>query len=76
VALINDLSNPVSRDHLGVLFVIDLPVGEQVTIRETDKMAVRFLPLKQIVSDYYDRLESWSKLVVNFLVNSGGAISD
>lgn len=65
--LINDLSNPVSQDHLGVWFILDIPRGNQVMIRETDKMHGQLQELGLIFAEYYDRLESWSQLVVNFL---------
>lgn len=67
VAVINDLSNPVSRDHLGVLFVLDLPDELPVTVRETEKMRGEMVALAEIAEHYYARLESWSQLVVDFL---------
>lgn len=64
VGLINDLSNPVSQDHLGVWFILDIPPDHQVTVRETDKMQGQLLDLGLIFAEYYDQLESWSQLVV------------
>lgn len=66
-ALINDLSNEVSRDHLGILYVVSVPPGGHVAIRETDKMRGRMMDLDLIDAQYYTRLESWSQLVLNFL---------
>ncbi len=66
-AMINDLSNGVSRDHLGLLFLIDIPPGKRAQVRERDKMRGELLPLDTVCEQLYDRLESWSQLVVDFL---------
>ncbi len=66
-AIINDLSNEVSRDHVGILYLVDVPPGRRVAIRETDKMCGQFVAMDRINADFYSRLESWSQLVVDFL---------
>jgi len=66
-AAINDLSNAVSQDHVGVLYLVDVPTGGQVSIRETEKMRGEFVAVDLISKDYYSRLESWSQLVVDWL---------
>lgn len=66
-ALINDLSNPVSQDHLGVLYLVDIPADGQVAVRETNKMRGQLVALDTIATEIWPRLESWSQLVVDFL---------
>lgn len=66
-AVINDLSNAVSQDHVGVLYLVDVPSDGQVSIRETEKMRGEFVAIDLISKDYHSRLESWSQLVVDWL---------
>lgn len=66
-AMINDLSNAVSQDHVGILYLVDVPSDGQVSIRETQKMRGRFVDMELIKRDYYARLESWSQLVIDWL---------
>jgi predicted NUDIX family phosphoesterase len=65
--LINDLSNAVSRDHLGVVFVLEVPPIVKVSIREQDKMLGKWVHTEQVRADYYEQLESWSQLVLAYL---------
>lgn len=67
VAIINDLSNAVNRDHLGVVYILDLPPHVQVSIRERDKMSGRWAQLTEIRELFYNNLEDWSKLVLEYL---------
>jgi len=64
LGVINDLSTPVSRDHLGCLLVLD--TDEPISIREQHKMKGTFLFLQDIMAMNL-ALESWSKLVVPYL---------
>lgn len=67
IALINDLSNAVSRDHLGVVFILDVPPAVTVSVREQDKMNGQWVSLATINECYFDHLESWSQLVLEYL---------
>jgi predicted NUDIX family phosphoesterase len=74
-ALINDLSNEVSQDHLGVLYLLDVPAQQPISVRETDKMSGQWVRLAQIQQEHFAQLESWSQLVVEFLAQGQKAES-
>ncbi|HZB97960.1 MAG TPA: hypothetical protein VE219_05120 [Candidatus Sulfotelmatobacter sp.] len=66
IALLQDGRNPVSRVHLGLVFLVE-PTWGRVSVRETDKLAEEVLPLSAI-RPYYPQLETWSQLVLDHLV--------
>jgi len=59
--LINDLSTPVSRDHLGCLFL--LRTSGAVLVREGGKMQGGFMPWEEL-KRRSEELESWSSQVL------------
>ncbi len=65
IGLLNDDSSPVSKVHLGVVFVVegDTP---NISIRETDKLAGELLTLDEM-RIYYLGMESWSQMVYDRL---------
>ncbi|MGP0689777.1 hypothetical protein ACW5UC_24845 [Priestia aryabhattai] len=68
IGLINDDSEPVSKVHIGILGIIDLSEGDTVTVRETEQLAGSWISLDDLKSkEVYDRLENWSKIVVDIL---------
>lgn len=67
IALINDLSNAVSRDHLGVVFILEVPPTARVSVRELDKMQGQWVQVAEVRERYYEQLESWSQLVLTYL---------
>lgn len=67
IALINDLSNAVSRDHLGVVFVLEVPPTARVSVSEQDKMQGQWVRVTEVREHYYEQLESWSQLVLEYL---------
>ncbi|GIN12050.1 hypothetical protein J26TS2_19170 [Shouchella clausii] len=68
IGLINDDANEVGRVHLGILSVLDLEEDTDVSIRETNQLAGRWATLEELSAQpMYDRLESWSKFVVDIL---------
>ncbi|HHW99500.1 MAG TPA: NUDIX domain-containing protein [Firmicutes bacterium] len=67
VAIINDLSNAVSRDHLGVVFILDVPPHVTVAVREQDKMLGQWVEMTTVRELYYEQLESWSQIVLAYL---------
>jgi len=69
IGLLNDDSSPVSRVHLGVVFVVDGDTPN-ISIRETDKLAGELLTLEGM-RIYYLGMESWSQMVYDRLVEGG-----
>ena len=66
IGLLNDESAPVSKVHLGVVFLIDGDTPN-IAIRETEKLAGELLTLAEM-RIYYLGMESWSQIVYDRLV--------
>jgi predicted NUDIX family phosphoesterase len=66
VGLINDDTTDVGAVHLGAVYVADA-AGRPVAIRETDKLTGSFVAADDVAA-VSDRLETWSRLVFEFLV--------
>jgi predicted NUDIX family phosphoesterase len=68
LGLINDDSAPVSKVHLGVVFLVD---GDRpdIAIRETSKLSGELLTLEEM-RIYYLEMESWSQIVYDRLVGN------
>jgi predicted NUDIX family phosphoesterase len=62
VGYLNDDRNAVGSVHLGVVFSVDAE-GRAVSVREADKLSGRFAPVAEVQAAW-DRLETWSQLVV------------
>ncbi len=71
VALLNDDTTPVGAVHLGAVYVADV-AGRAVAIRETHKLTGGFAGPAE-VSAVADRLETWSRLVFEYLESGEGA---
>jgi predicted NUDIX family phosphoesterase len=69
VAMLNDDSTPVSRVHLGLVFLVE-PTVAITAVRELDKLEGESLSLTAMRRHYLS-MESWSQLVFDDLV--GGA---
>lgn len=68
IGFINDDSTPVSNVHVAILTIIDLPLDATVEVRETDQLEGDFVQLSTLKSKaVYERLEDWSKIVVDTL---------
>jgi len=65
IALLNDDTTEVGAVHLGAVYVADAG-GRSVSIRETDKLTGSFVE-PAAVEAVADRLETWSRLVFEFL---------
>ena len=65
IGLLNDESSPVSKVHLGVVFLVDGDRPE-IAIRETEKLAGELLTLNEM-RIYYLGMESWSQMVYDRL---------
>jgi predicted NUDIX family phosphoesterase len=59
IGVLNDDSNAVGEVHFGVVYRIDV-AGPEVRVRETDQLEGHFVPFAEL-SDYDERLESWSR---------------
>ena len=66
LGLLNDDSSPVSKVHLGVVFLVDGD-SPNISIRETDKLAGELLTLDEM-RIYYLGMESWSQMVYDRLM--------
>ncbi len=71
VALLNDDTTEVGAVHLGAVYLADAG-GRPVAIRETDKLTGAFAE-PGAVAAVVDRLETWSRLVFDFLMGAGSA---
>ena len=65
LGFLNEDSSPVSKVHLGVVFVVDGD-SPDIRIRETDKLAGELLTLDEMRM-YYLAMESWSQIVYDRL---------
>ena len=65
LGLLNEDSSPVSKVHLGVVFLVDGD-SPNIRIRETDKLAGELLTLGEMRM-YYLAMESWSQIVYDRL---------
>jgi predicted NUDIX family phosphoesterase len=70
VALLNDDTTDVGAVHLGAVYLADAE-GRPVTIRETDKLTGSFVDTDAVAA-VADGLESWSRLVFEFLASAEG----
>jgi predicted NUDIX family phosphoesterase len=66
VGLLNDDTVDVGVHHLGVVYLADAG-GRSVRIRETHKLSGSFEEI-EAVRAVYDRMETWSQLVLDALV--------
>lgn len=68
LGLINDDKDEVGRVHLGVLASIKLFSHQNIEVREKDELAGMWMTLEELKNpQIYDRLENWSKIVVDIL---------
>lgn len=69
LGLLNDESSPVSKVHLGVVFLMDGSTPD-IAIRETDKLSGELLTLDEMRIHYLE-MESWSQIVYDRLREAG-----
>jgi len=65
LGLLNEDSSPVSKVHLGVVFLVEGDTPD-IRIRETEKLAGELLTLGEMRM-YYLAMESWSQIVYDRL---------
>jgi predicted NUDIX family phosphoesterase len=71
IGFLNEDSSPVSKVHLGVVFLLDGD-SPNIAIRETNKLAGELLTLDEM-RIYYLGMESWSQIVYDQLTVGGAA---
>ena len=72
VALLNDDTTEVGAVHLGAVYLADA-AGRPVAVRETDKLTGSFVEPDGVVA-VADRLETWSRIVFDFLEAAAVAV--
>jgi predicted NUDIX family phosphoesterase len=70
LGLLNDDTVDVGIHHLGVVYLADA-AGREVAVRETHKLSGSFEPI-QVVAAAYDRMETWSQLVLDVIAPGSG----
>ena len=70
IGFLNEDSSPVSKVHLGVVFLLDGD-SPNIAIRETTKLAGELLTLDEM-RIYYLGMESWSQIVYDQLTQGVG----
>lgn len=65
VGLLNDDTDSVGAVHLGVVYSVEA-AGRPASVRETHKLQGEFVAPLQVLR-VYERLETWSSLVYDFL---------
>jgi predicted NUDIX family phosphoesterase len=65
LGILNDDETDVGRVHLGVVYLAEA-AGRSVTVRETTKLEGQFVAPAALLA-VYDRMESWSQLVFDFV---------
>jgi predicted NUDIX family phosphoesterase len=66
-ALIHDRSNAVGRVHLGVVHIVDVPLGGLVGLKDESSADGRFRTQADVDLDYHE-FETWSQLLLNEVV--------
>lgn len=66
IGLINDDEDEVGKVHIGILAFIELPLEAEVTVNETEQLQGKWFTKDELLENY-DRLENWSKFVVDAL---------
>lgn len=61
---INDLSNEVSQDHIGIIGVMEVPSEADVAIREVEQLEGVFMSSEELRAAY-DRFETWSQIAID-----------
>jgi predicted NUDIX family phosphoesterase len=69
IGIINDESNSVSRVHLGLLYVLEVP-SQDYEVLEKEKMTAQWVAESDI-KQYYNGLETWSQIVYDQYINTG-----
>lgn len=69
IGLVNDDSEPVSQVHIGLLSILELDKDATVEVRETEQLKGEWISINELTEhDIYSKLESWSQLAADVLV--------
>lgn len=68
LGIINEDSSAVSKVHLGICYIVEVE-NFACSVREKDKMEGSWVHIGE-VEKYYDRMESWSKLLFSTYLES------
>ncbi|MBN1549161.1 hypothetical protein JW872_00710 [Candidatus Babeliales bacterium] len=64
IGILNDDSNPIGQVHVGLVFILK---GDSPHIKVKDEhISGTLLPLEEL-KDFYPRMESWSRIVFDFM---------
>ncbi len=67
LGFLNDEETEVGKYHLGLVFFVST-LSPQITVREKDKIEGKLVPVSQL-DTYRDRLESWSCLLLPYVLS-------
>ena len=67
IGILNDDSTEVGKVHLGIIHLFEIQSGS-IQAREEAISSLNFAPLSEIKEKYYNKLETWSQLCVDFLL--------
>jgi len=68
IGLINDNSNPVSQDHLGLVYIVDVD-DTDIKVKETDNLEGKFYTIGELI-EFESRMESWSQLALQAITKN------
>jgi predicted NUDIX family phosphoesterase len=71
LGVVNDDGVAVGVHHVGFVWRVDLPADAEVTMREPHKLACHWRRVDEILP-HLDRLESWSRFVLEALMTEEG----
>ncbi|MGG1266510.1 hypothetical protein ABE200_14490, partial [Brevibacillus laterosporus] len=68
IGFINDDLEEVGKVHIGLLVTLDLDENAIVNVREVEQLEGEWTTIEELLQpDIYERLESWSKFIVDVL---------
>ncbi|MED1666993.1 hypothetical protein P4U85_24535, partial [Brevibacillus laterosporus] len=68
IGFINDDLEEVGKVHIGLLVTLDLDENATVNVREVEQLEGEWTTTEELLQpDTYERLESWSKFIVDVL---------
>lgn len=67
VGIINDESNDIGKLHLGIVYIMQ-GINNNISIKSELKSG-RLISISECLT-FYERLEPWSQLVINFIKNN------
>jgi len=71
IGLIADDSNEVGKVHLGICLMMQLPAGVVVTANEPSLEIIEPMTAKELLDKYSDKLENWSRIVLEKFAGLG-----